>query len=188
MWSYFFLTASTEGSYSLPIPCSAAEAMGLSRVSFFSLTRARLLVSMKGKGMALQIFLPLSFLSLVSESVVASSWGIPLCRSAYRSDVVFAALHGISEMWSIEHGFSTLGILAPCFSQVVGDTSRFYSFLSLSLFFNRRGKGVNQHESSHNQKVPFFSLPNVEKKKAKWGEEKRALLGRFFNWPLFFSV
>lgn len=117
-------------------PNSVQRSRGYGALSckLYSLTRARLLVSMKGKGMALQIILPLSSLSLVSESVVANSWGIPFCRSAYRSDVVFATLHGISEMWSIEHGFSTLGILAPCFSQVVGDTSRFYSFLSLSFF------------------------------------------------------
>lgn len=139
--------------------------------------------------MGLQIILPLSFLSLVSESVVANSWRIPFCRSAYRSDVVFATLHGISEMWSIEHEFSTLGILASCFSQAVGDTSRFYSFLSLSLFFNRRGKGVNQDESSHNQKVPFFSLPNEEKKKRRNGERKNEhFLADFLTGLYFFFL
>lgn len=52
-------------------------------------------------------------------------------------------------------------------------------FLSL-FFFNRRGKGVNQHESSHNQKVPFFSLPNEEKKKGEIGRGKTST-----SWQIF---
>lgn len=58
-------------------------------------------------------------------------------------------------------------------------------FLSLSFLIGGERGSINTNHLII-KKCHFSAFQMRKKKKAKWGEEKRALLGRFFNWPLFF--
>lgn len=92
--------------------------------------------------------------------------------------------HTARNQWDVEYracGFSTLGILAPCFSQAVGDTSRFYSFLSLSLLFligGERGSINTNHLII--KKCHFSAFQMRKKKKGEMGRGKTST-----SWQIF---